>query len=292
MRTRAEPASRAVPGSSLGGVFALHAFLRHPDVFGNAAAISATFGWQDDLVATERSDMASMRGVAGVRCCFPMWVSTGCQTVAPLGDVPIVGATAEEEQELRAELLRFDAAVGAERVALRRVEVGSLDREPEDEWRVAGVYHHWQRVVILDEGLSSGSLAPVLRHELCHALDHQERDLSAAVHDPLFDLGGSIIDATSKVSEHDVRREAFATLCERGPEFTDLGVDACDLDSASFAKVASWMNDEVWSGWTGWAGRAPTPRPSLRATLGTVASTAPADYAILTPLVVEGGPAL
>jgi predicted alpha/beta superfamily hydrolase len=55
-RTHAEPGSRAVLGSSLGGVFALHAFLRHPEVFGNGAAMSATFGWRDDLFARVARD--------------------------------------------------------------------------------------------------------------------------------------------------------------------------------------------------------------------------------------------
>lgn len=50
-RTRGEPGERAILGSSLGGVFALHAWLARPDVFGHAAAMSATFGYDDDLFA-------------------------------------------------------------------------------------------------------------------------------------------------------------------------------------------------------------------------------------------------
>jgi predicted alpha/beta superfamily hydrolase len=55
-RTQPGRDHRAVLGSSLGGVFSLHAFWRHPEVFGSAAALSATFGYRDDLfrrVATE-----------------------------------------------------------------------------------------------------------------------------------------------------------------------------------------------------------------------------------------------
>ncbi len=50
-RTRAAATDRAVLGSSLGGVFALHAWLGRPDVFGHAAAMSSTFGYADDLFA-------------------------------------------------------------------------------------------------------------------------------------------------------------------------------------------------------------------------------------------------
>ncbi|MEQ1564155.1 MAG: alpha/beta hydrolase-fold protein [Myxococcota bacterium] len=48
-RTRAGRESRAILGSSLGGVAALHTLLAHGSVFGAAAALSGTFGWQDDL---------------------------------------------------------------------------------------------------------------------------------------------------------------------------------------------------------------------------------------------------
>lgn len=50
-RTRASPQDRAVLGSSLGGVFALHAWLARPEVFGHAASMSSTFGYADDLFA-------------------------------------------------------------------------------------------------------------------------------------------------------------------------------------------------------------------------------------------------
>jgi predicted alpha/beta superfamily hydrolase len=48
-RTRAGAGDRAVLGSSLGGVFAMHAWLARPEVFGHAASMSSTFGYADDL---------------------------------------------------------------------------------------------------------------------------------------------------------------------------------------------------------------------------------------------------
>ena len=50
-RTSTERRHRAVMGSSLGGVMALHAFWTHRDTFGACAALSATFGYRDDLFA-------------------------------------------------------------------------------------------------------------------------------------------------------------------------------------------------------------------------------------------------
>jgi predicted alpha/beta superfamily hydrolase len=48
-RTRTGPEHRAVMGSSLGGVISLHLAWSRPEVFGMAACLSSTFGWQDDL---------------------------------------------------------------------------------------------------------------------------------------------------------------------------------------------------------------------------------------------------
>lgn len=48
-RTLRGPEHTGVLGSSLGGVVSLHAAWSRPDVFGMAGALSATFGWRDDL---------------------------------------------------------------------------------------------------------------------------------------------------------------------------------------------------------------------------------------------------
>ena len=49
LRTRPEPASTIVMGSSLGGVASLHLAWQHPGVFGRCACLSSTFGYRDDL---------------------------------------------------------------------------------------------------------------------------------------------------------------------------------------------------------------------------------------------------
>jgi len=44
------PHHTALAGSSLGGVVSLHTALEHPETFGNAACMSSTFGYRDDLL--------------------------------------------------------------------------------------------------------------------------------------------------------------------------------------------------------------------------------------------------
>lgn len=56
LRTRPGPHDTVVMGSSLGGVASLHLAWAHPGVFGRAACLSSTFGYNDDLfqrIATE-----------------------------------------------------------------------------------------------------------------------------------------------------------------------------------------------------------------------------------------------
>lgn len=55
-RTLPAPASRAVIGASLGGVVSFYLAWEYPDVFAQAACLSSTFGWSDDLVARVLSE--------------------------------------------------------------------------------------------------------------------------------------------------------------------------------------------------------------------------------------------
>jgi predicted alpha/beta superfamily hydrolase len=55
-RSRTGPADTVVMGSSLGGVVSLFLAWQLPDVFGAAACLSSTFGYQDDLFARIASE--------------------------------------------------------------------------------------------------------------------------------------------------------------------------------------------------------------------------------------------
>lgn len=60
-RTVDAPSGRAILGSSLGGVLATYLLWQYPDTFGAAAAMSATFGYRDDLL--ERLSTEPLRPV-------------------------------------------------------------------------------------------------------------------------------------------------------------------------------------------------------------------------------------
>lgn len=55
-RTRSGPEDTVAMGSSLGGVVSLHLAWQYPQVFGGAACLSSTFGYQDDLFARVAAD--------------------------------------------------------------------------------------------------------------------------------------------------------------------------------------------------------------------------------------------
>jgi predicted alpha/beta superfamily hydrolase len=55
-RTRTDPKDTVVMGSSLGGVVSLYLAWQYPDIFGNAACLSSTFGYRDDLFARIASE--------------------------------------------------------------------------------------------------------------------------------------------------------------------------------------------------------------------------------------------
>lgn len=51
----------AIMGSSLGGVVSFYCAWEHPHVFGNAACLSSTFGFQDDLLERVRTEPLDVR---------------------------------------------------------------------------------------------------------------------------------------------------------------------------------------------------------------------------------------
>ena len=55
-RTLTGPTNTAIMGSSLGGVVSFYCAWQHPQVFGNAACLSSTFGYRDDLLDRVRAE--------------------------------------------------------------------------------------------------------------------------------------------------------------------------------------------------------------------------------------------
>jgi len=56
-RTRPDPANTGLGGSSLGGLLTLHLGIRHPEVFGKIAALSASVWWDSKLIVRKVSEL-------------------------------------------------------------------------------------------------------------------------------------------------------------------------------------------------------------------------------------------
>jgi len=80
-RTRPEPSSTAVGGSSLGGLVSVWLGLEHPDVFGNVLAVSPTAWWDNFVTLTK---VAALPGKVPVK----IWVDIGSRE----GDNAVSGA--------------------------------------------------------------------------------------------------------------------------------------------------------------------------------------------------------
>jgi len=171
-------------------------------------------------------------------------LAVGCGPTYGLAEVPISGGTAEERAVIRETLLQFDQWTGGGRVELRSVTVEAAGAE------VAGVYQRNKRIT-LRPGMALYYLAESVRHELCHALDHQEGFPSEdrgfeVLHDAFLQHGA----ASHEVGASDKRRarEGFALHCEQGPWTGALAAQDCDDLPRIDAAQASWMAAHVWSG--------------------------------------------
>src|SRR5687768_2763824 len=56
-RTRTDPGSTGLAGSSLGGLLTLHLGIRHPQVFGKIAALSASVWWDKKVILKEVGEL-------------------------------------------------------------------------------------------------------------------------------------------------------------------------------------------------------------------------------------------
>ena len=171
-----------------------------------------------------------------------------CQQKVPLSEVPIRGGTEEQRALLEAELAAYEDAIGPDRVALRYVEL--VDEVLGDDF-VEGVYRG-KKVILLDK--DSDSLTRILRHELCHAVDHADHltrrpdplldELSAAVFSQSATL--ALVWRLSYKTAREQRGEAMSILCELGPLALSALTDPCPEDSLLAREAADWLMREVY----------------------------------------------
>lgn len=161
-------------------------------------------------------------------------VVAACARGLPLSEVPVVGGTEEQRAEARAELEAFEGWVGDGRVRIVRVEF--------DTATPGGSYTNWSRIVRLSSTLEAGWVRIFVRHELAHALDYQQSDLSFT----LPALQALAEELPTGDDGEGGQREAFARACEIGP-FGALVVAAgdCGIDP-TVASVGRWLSTTVW----------------------------------------------
>jgi hypothetical protein len=181
----------------------------------------------------------------------------GCGSV-PLAEVPIVGGSPEVRDEVIHAVNRFERWVGVGRISLREIRIE--DAGPGH----LGAYGRISRTIRIDDRpMGRLQREEVVFHELCHALDYQERlvqrrsDLWQALDEAFAARGRS--PGPSGVRQRRVDAERFAILCEQGPVWAQLVERECPADDLQpFADLAAWLLDDVWTA------EVPTP-----ATLGT-----------------------
>ncbi|MEZ4238624.1 MAG: hypothetical protein R3F59_21230 [Myxococcota bacterium] len=136
------------------------------------------------------------------------------------------------------ELAAFDQWVGTGRVEVTSVGFTEFD-DRDGNYDGAGIQ--------LLRDLPAGHVREVVRHELCHALEHAEglRDQPG-----LAELGARLEAANRYDRPWDDARwrgEAFAKSCERDPYTNHLLLTACPGDDPLVNEIASWIEAVVWT---------------------------------------------
>ncbi|MEZ4236744.1 MAG: hypothetical protein R3F59_11430 [Myxococcota bacterium] len=173
-------------------------------------------------------------------------VPAGCGPLSTVPYVPLEGGSSAQRALAREELFAFDHWAGPDRVKLRSLQFVDSSEVP-----YAGAYDHDRRRLTLADDLV-GALRTILRHELCHALDHQEHLPAAIALDQLSDrLGAAGVDLVPSVRGEPLRSrrsEILASFCESGPVGAELLQWPCPGELPEVAGIARHLDQEVWSG--------------------------------------------
>lgn len=139
-----------------------------------------------------------------------LWLLLACIDCPAFEDLVVTG---DESGEIASVVAEFAAWTGRDGVCVPRIDVVEVVADDAD---VAG------RFVAPGEPIeiaaSNGSVARVVRHELCHALDAVE-----GLADPLAGtLDADAVDPVRYADDELRRAEAFALVCEAGPAEVDF----------------------------------------------------------------------
>ncbi len=230
------------------------------------------------------------------------WVllATGCSAPVGLGRVPITGGSDAQRTLIAQEVVAFELWAGAGRVRLTSIEIEEDLTEMPD---YRGVYNTLPERVRIRADVPDGELREVVRHELCHAIDFQERLLAdphpafdalvaAAKADPDHPLSG----ASDDDDDRSWRTEALAYACQEGPIGAAALTHPCEGDDPIYAEIGEFLLDRIWSAST----RTDRSSPfALDGVLGSwradsapaqlmVVGSATSDAALVFPLPSDG----
>ncbi|MEQ1565815.1 MAG: hypothetical protein ABMA64_09275 [Myxococcota bacterium] len=188
---------------------------------------------------------------------MPGWfVWVACARV-PLPEVQIFGGSDEVRAAIREELVAFDRWVGP-----GRLEVASVAVEPLGAFN--GLYQPGTGRVHVASALGPLDVRPVVRHELCHALDYHE-DLVEHPVEP-FTTWQHTVAEEEGLSDRAARSEVLAEGCEWGPEAAAALAEGCPGEPAESTELFAFLRDEVWAAFepvTAAGTLAPTAEPGL-----------------------------
>lgn len=170
-------------------------------------------------------------------------LGVGCHQQYSLAEVPIVGGTAKQVAAVEAELAHIMTSMDVEDLGLAAIRIRPLDMK--SAW---GTYTGASRRIDLAPRLNEAQLQVTVRHEVCHAMDHQ-LGLHAGRRGGMYRVA-EWVDASmttgSRARHADfVREEAFALVCEQGVHGARALLEPCQGLSPAVVDEIAWTLDQV-----------------------------------------------
>jgi len=152
-----------------------------------------------------------------------------------LTEVPIVGGTPDQVEAVRAEMAFMQRAL-VDAPVVRKVVFTELDD-------AAGTFRPRRSTIRIHEGARTRDVPLIVRHEVCHAVDHSfggmktVGEAALAAQSGMF--GGTAGFGLEGESRDLYAREVFATMCAWGPAGLAAATMVCAGDRTGHEDVAA-----------------------------------------------------
>lgn len=195
-----------------------------------------------------------VRGSWGIGSRWGLWlVLVGCGQPRPLSETPIHGGTAAQRAVVAEGLEQMERWTGPDRIWVRGIRLKDLSDADH-----GGTYATGTRGIVVGSDRDDAGIRRTLRHELCHAFDHQGRisRISPAVgrlaeevrSDPDHPLYQDLADNPN--GPHRWDWELFAQVCSFDVVTRALVEVEC-ADRLRLAELATLTRETVYLGDTG-----------------------------------------